>query len=35
LITDAVDQIVFGSGTLDSEGLIEATLDALARYLLK
>jgi AcrR family transcriptional regulator len=35
LITDAVDQIVFGSGTLDSERLIEATLDALARYLLK
>jgi AcrR family transcriptional regulator len=35
LITDTVDQIVFGSGTFDRERLIEATLDALDRYLLK
>jgi hypothetical protein len=35
LISDTVDQIVFGSGTFDRDRLIEATLDALDRYLLK
>jgi len=35
LITDTVDEIVFQTGKIEKERLIEASLDALERYLLK